>query len=187
MRKYPVTTILISSSLLAASCNNGSSGRSASEPTPQQSKDEITLTSAQQAEGLIKTQTITFSDAPEVLRVGGRITLADDRTWHVGVRTDGIVMAVYAGLGDHVEKGQVLARYHADEVREARAQYRKAGAELTRLQAAQALAQRTYDRAQTLLSLKAASLQQVEQARQDLLAAQTVSGGLRVVHFGGPV
>jgi len=122
---------------------------------------------------LIKTQTITFSDAPEVLRVGGRITLADDRTWHVGVRTDGIVMAVYAGLGDHVEKGQVLARYHADEVREVRAQYRKAGAELTRLQAAQALAQRNYDRAQTLLSLKAASVQQVEQARQDLLAAQT--------------
>jgi|SRR5438445_2392568 len=173
MRKYSVTTILILSSLLAASCNNGSSGRSASEPTPQQSKDEITLTSAQQAEGLIKTQTITFSDAPEVLRVGGRITLADDRTWHVGVRTDGIVMAVYAGLGDHVEKGQVLARYHADEVREVRAQYRKAGAELTRLQAAQALAQRNYDRAQTLLSLKAASVQQVEQARQDLLAAQT--------------
>ena len=78
MRKYPVTTILISSSLLAASCNNGSSGRSASEPTPQQSKDEITLTSAQQAEGLIKTQTITLSNAPEVLRVGGRIVLADD-------------------------------------------------------------------------------------------------------------
>ena len=173
MRKYSVTTVLILSSLLAVSCKNASPGPSASEATPQRNKDEITLTSAQQAEGLIKTQTITLSDAPEILRVGGRIALADDRTWHVGVRTDGIVMAVYVGLGDRVEKDQVLARYHADEVREARAQYRKADAELTRLQAAQALAQRNYDRAQTLLSLKAASVQQVEQARQDVLAAQT--------------
>lgn len=173
MRKYWVTAIMILSSLLAASCKNDASGPSASEATPQRSKDEIILTSAQQAEGLIKTQTISVSDAPEILRVGGRIALADDKTWHVGVRTDGIVITVYVGLGDRVERDQVLARYHADEVREARAQYRKADAELTRLQAAQALAQRNYDRAQTLLSLRAASVQQVEQARQDLLAAQT--------------
>jgi membrane fusion protein, heavy metal efflux system len=68
-------------------------------------------------------------------------------------------MVVYAGLGDFVQKGQVLARYHADEVREARAGYRKSLAELGRVQAAQALAQRNYDRAQTLLSLKAGSVQ----------------------------
>ena len=33
-------------------------------------------------------------------------------------------MRVYANLGDHVKKGQILARYHADEVRDSRAQYR---------------------------------------------------------------
>ena len=83
------------------------------------------LSPAQQTEGGIATQAVVLSDEPQKLRVTGRIALADDRTSRVGVRTDGIVMAVYAGLGDHVKKGQVLARYHADEVREARAQYRK--------------------------------------------------------------
>ncbi|HEV2174788.1 MAG TPA: efflux RND transporter periplasmic adaptor subunit, partial [Nitrospira sp.] len=79
----------------------------------------------------------------------------------------------YVGLGDYVKKGQVLARYHADEVRDTRAQYRTAIAELNKAQAGAVLAQRNYERAQTLLDLKAGSVQQVEQARQELMAAQT--------------
>jgi len=154
-------------------CNGGTSNTPASEHTAQPSKTEIVLTAAQQAAGMVQTQTVALSDAANTLRVTGRIALADDKVWRVGVRADGLVMAVYAGLGDFVQKGQVLARYHADEVREARAGYRKSLAELGRVQAAQALAQRNYDRAQTLLSLKAGSVQQVEQARQDLLSAQT--------------
>jgi cobalt-zinc-cadmium efflux system membrane fusion protein len=75
-------------------------------------------------------------------------------------------------LGDYVKKGQVLARMHSHELHEARAQYETSRSELNRLQAAAALAQRNYDRMETLLSLKAASIQQTEQARQDLLNAQ---------------
>jgi cobalt-zinc-cadmium efflux system membrane fusion protein len=168
---------LILPALLAGACNNSAPAPSSAGP---QRKDVIILTPEQQAAGKIEAQAVALSRAPEMLRVAGRIVLADDKTWHVGVRTDGIVMAVYAGLGDRVEKGQVLARYHADEVREARAQYRKALAELNRLQAAEVLAQRNYDRAQTLQNLKAASVQQVESARQELLAAQTAVRGAQV-------
>jgi membrane fusion protein, heavy metal efflux system len=177
MKKYLATFVFALPALFAAACNTSAPAPSAAS---QQAKDEIVLTPEQQAAGKIETQAVALSDAPEMLRVAGRIALADDKTWHVGVRTDGIVMAVLVGLGDRVEKGQVLARYHADEVREARAQYRKGLAELNRLQAAQALAQRNYDRAQTLLSLKAASVQQVEEARQELLAAQTSVRGAQV-------
>jgi cobalt-zinc-cadmium efflux system membrane fusion protein len=105
--------------------------------------------------------------------VTGRIALADDRTWRVGVLTEGRVEVVYAGLGDYVQKGQVLARMHSHALHDARAQYQTSLSELNRLQAAMALAQRNYDRMQTLLGLKAASIQQTEQARQDLLNAQT--------------
>jgi membrane fusion protein, heavy metal efflux system len=178
MKKYFAATLVLAlPALFTAACNTSAPGPSgASQP----SKDELVLTPEQQAAGKIETQAVALSDAPEMLRVAGRIALADDKTWHVGVRTDGIVMVVLVGLGDHVEKGQVLARYHADEVREARAQYRKALAELNRLRAAQALAQRNYDRAQTLLSLKAASIQQVEEASQELLAAQTSVRGAQI-------
>jgi membrane fusion protein, heavy metal efflux system len=173
MRNRTYVWFLAVCSLAMSACNVDTSSAPASERAAQPAKGEIVLTAAQQSAGMIRTQTIALSDAGNTLRVTGRIALADDRMWHVGVRADGLVMAVFAGLGDFVQKGQVLARYHADEVREARAGYRKSLAELGRVQAAQALAQRNYDRAQTLLSLKAGSVQQVDQARQDLLSAQT--------------
>jgi cobalt-zinc-cadmium efflux system membrane fusion protein len=81
-------------------------------------------------------------------------------------------MVVYAGLGDYVRKGQVLARYHADEVREERAHYRTALSELRLAETAEAQAQRNRDRAQRLLDLKAGSVQQLEQSQQDLATAQ---------------
>lgn len=173
MNRWPLFAVLLITLLLGA-CHSGELGESPSARTAAVNKDELILTPAQQDAGLIQTQVVALSDAPEVLRLNGRIALADDRTWRVGVRADGLVVAVYAGLGDFVKKGQVMARYHADEVREARAVYRKSLAELNRAKAGESLAQRNLDRAQTLFSLKAGSVQQVDQARQDLLGAQTM-------------
>jgi len=174
MTKHRLAGILLVC-CFAISC--GGSSRSLQADTidapPQTKKDEIVLSSAQQAEGGIEAQTVALSEQPQTLRVAGRIALADDRTARVGVRTVGLVMAVYAGLGDYVKKGQVLARYHADEVRDTRAQYRTAVAQLNRAQAAAGLAQKNYERAQTLLELRAGSVQQVEQARQELTSAET--------------
>ena len=176
MTKRQVLLILAISCSFVVGC--GSSPATApkgesSGAAPQTKRDEIALSPAQQAEGGIETQAVALSDKPQTLRVAGRIALADDRIARVGVRTVGLVMAVYAGLGDYVKKGQILARYHADEVRDTRAQYRTAVAQLNRAQAGASLAQRSYERAQTLLELKAGSVIQVEQAKQDLMSAQT--------------
>jgi RND family efflux transporter MFP subunit len=132
---------------------------------------EVQLTAAAQQDGQIETRPAALVDQPDTLRVPGRIALADNRSWRVGVRTDGLVVSVSAEAGDYVHKGQVLARYHADEVRDSRARYRAAQADLGRTQSAAALARRNVERAETLLELKAASQVQVEQARQDLAAA----------------
>jgi multidrug efflux pump subunit AcrA (membrane-fusion protein) len=161
--------------LIAVGCGKtpATSAQAQSGAASQAKRDEIALSPAQQSEGGIETQAVALSEEPQTLRVAGRIALADDRTARVGVRTAGLVMVVYAGLGDYVKKGQILARYHADEVRDTRAQYRTAVAQLDRAQAGASLAQRNYERAQTLLGLKAGSVQQVEQSRQDLMSAQT--------------
>jgi len=158
--------------LLSAGCSNPSAS---TEPTtaPRETKtnkEEIVLSPEQQASAKIETQEVSMSKEPEMLRVKGRIALDDDRVWRVGVRTLGSVMRVYANLGDHVKKGQILARYHADEVRDSRAQYRATLAELDRAKAAVAQAQRSLNRAQR----QAGSVQQVEQAQQDLISAQSL-------------
>ncbi len=165
--------ILLFASLCVVSCNRTGASTEAAAPTAEKaSKDEVILSPEQQAEAKVNTEPATLSNAPEMLTVKGHIALDDDRTWRVGVRTIGSVTKVYANLGDHVRKGEILARYHADEVRDSRAQYRTTLAELDRAKAAVVQADRSYKRAQRLLELKAGSVQQVEQAQQDLLTAQ---------------
>ena len=162
---------IVAVAVLAGAC------RGRAEPAAQAAapatRTEVVLSPASQQEGEIETQPARATTEPEMLRVSGHIALADNRTWRVGIRTDGLVVAVLVGAGDYVRQGQVLARYHADEVRDSRAKYHAAQAELARAQAGAALARRNVDRAATLLELKAASQQQVEQARQDAVAAES--------------
>jgi len=178
MRREPVNKcdvlFLIAASLWLAACTGPkASTEIAAAKEAKSSPEEVVLSPDQQSAAMIETQAAALSREPDMLRVKGRIVLADDRTWRVGVRTVGSVVAVYAGLGDYIHKGQVLARYHADEVRDSRAQYRAAVSELDRAKSAALQAQRNRDRAQRLLELKAGSVQQVEQAQLDLMTAQS--------------
>jgi cobalt-zinc-cadmium efflux system membrane fusion protein len=99
--------------------------------------------------------------------------LPDNESWQVGVLTTGRIERVYANLGDYVHRGQVLARMHSHDVHEARAAYAMAIAEKSRLQSAESLAQVNFDRMQRLYALRAASVEQTEQARQELVNAKT--------------
>ena len=171
--------LTIAALLVAFVCTACNRFQATSNAMPEESqrpakaaRDEVALSPEQQTAAAIETRTAELSREPEILRVKGKVALADDRTWRVGVRTVGLVVAVYAGLGDLVHKGQVLARYHADEVRDSRALYRAAVAERDRSKAAAMQAQRNFDRAKRLLELKAGSARQVEEARQDVVDAQ---------------
>lgn len=169
MRRMSICLIVAA---LTGACGSGAAP-AAESTAPASTRTELMLSASAQQEGGIETQPAATTTAPELLRVSGSIALADTRAWRVGIRTDGLVVAVYAGVGDYVRQGQVLARYHADEVRDSRAKYHSAQAELARAQSAAALAQRNLDRAATLLELKAASQQQVDEARQNAVAAQS--------------
>jgi membrane fusion protein, heavy metal efflux system len=170
-RNHFSVVILACLSLVACRAPQASTTAPSAAESPS-AKDEVALSADQQAASMITTKVATLSQQPDTLRAKGRIVLDDDKIWKVGVRTIGSVISVYVGLGDRVHKGQVLARYHADEVRDSRAQFRTAVAELDRVKAVAAQAQRNVDRAEKLLELRAGSVQQVEQARQDLVSAQ---------------
>src|SRR5437868_11692440 len=77
--------------LLTAAC--GRDGRTpAAGPTKAKTpSDQVVLSADEQRTGKIETEAVTATDAPELLRVSGRIARADDRTWRVGVRTNGLV------------------------------------------------------------------------------------------------
>ena len=139
------------------------------------SADEVTLSSQVQSEQKIEIAPVELGTAAATQRAKGRIALPDNATWRVGVLAEGRVEKVYFNLGDSVKKGQVLARMHSHDVHEARAAYANALAERSRLQAAEALAQKNYDRSQRLYTLKAESVSQTEMAKQELVNAQSAT------------
>ena len=170
--KYLVAVLMVAFACVQACGRREAPAESSPAAEARGTKNEVVIPPDQQAAAMIETQTAALSSEPDLLRVKGHIAIDDNRTWRLGVRTQGSVTKVYAGLGDHVTKGQILARYHADEVRDSRAMFRAAESERDRAMAATAQAQRNLDRAKRLLELKAGSIQQVEQAQQDLATAQ---------------
>lgn len=170
-----VPAVFIFALALAGCSSNGtaSSGEknAAAAPTAT-AKTEIVIPMDQQR-GVIESQAIEQTTASDVLRVPGKITLADNGTWRVGAITSGRIERVLVTQGDFVHEGQVLARMHSHDVHEAKAEYLTAQGERSRLESVAALAQRNYERTQRLYALKAASLEQTELARQQAMDAQT--------------
>src|SRR4051812_2498893 len=160
---------------LASACSHGT-GRgqqnenkaSAAAPQDSSKQGQVTISVAEQAAQYIEIEPARLIKESKTLRAPGRIVLPDSASWRVGVLVEGRVESVSANLGEFVHKGQVLARMHSHEAHEARAAYEIAVSEHSRLESAQALAQKNYDRTQRLFTLKAASVQEVEQARQEL-------------------
>jgi membrane fusion protein, heavy metal efflux system len=127
---------------------------------------------AQQRQG-IAVETIEERSLPETIRVNGRVTINENRTWRVGAVTEGRIVRVFVNVGDRVREGQVIARLHTHDVHENRAMYRRAQMELARLRSAEAYAQRVRDRTKRLLDLRAASVEQLDAAETELRNAQS--------------
>ncbi|MEO6965219.1 MAG: efflux RND transporter periplasmic adaptor subunit [Acidobacteriaceae bacterium] len=150
---------------------NAASNTTGSKAAP----DQIVLSLQQQREAGIEVAPVELGSALVKQHAKGRIVLPDNAKWRVGVLAEGRIEQVYANVGDYVQKGQLLARMHSHDMHVARAAYGSALAERSRLKAAEALAQKNYDRSQRLYALKAESLSQTEAARQELVNAQSAT------------
>lgn len=142
--------------------------RAAPPPSPR----EVTLDRKAQRDAGIALQKVEARSLPEVLQATGRIALNENRTWRIGAVTDGRITHVYVNAGDRVEAGQVLARMYSHDIHEARAEYQRAVSELDRLKANLDYARRVRERTRRLYELKAASLQQLEQAESEYKNAE---------------
>lgn len=117
---------------------------------------------------------------PQTIQASGRLTTNEDATWHVGAITNGRIIEVLVKVGDRVQPRDVLARLYSHDIHEARAEFRRARSEVQRLEAAVDFARRTLDRHQRLFETKAASLEQVEQARAALRNEEAVLASARI-------
>jgi membrane fusion protein, heavy metal efflux system len=161
--------------VFAVACDRiGKADVTEERPATRKISTEVTLTPSEQSEVGIEVETAGMVGQPEALEAPGKITLTDSGNWRIGVLTSGRVEKVDVSLGDFVREGQILARMHSHDVHEVRAAFQTSRTDLSRAQAAAALAQVNYERAQRLYSLKAGSLGEVERAKQELANAEAV-------------
>jgi cobalt-zinc-cadmium efflux system membrane fusion protein len=157
-----------------------SSSPEAARETPQSgasqkgAKDSsvIVLDATQQQNGHVVVAPVRVTGIAATLTIPGRMTISEDRTWHVGAIASGRIEATTARVGDAVNAGQILGRIHSHEVHEARAGYQEATTELQRAESAELYAKQRRDRAQRLFDLKAGSRQDLESTEADLRNAQ---------------
>ena len=175
--KRTIRTLSLLGCILLSGCRAAENSPSAesSEVRSRQADDQVTLTARAQAEQHISVAPAETGKSVSSYQAKGRIVLPDNAIWRVGVLAEGLIERVNANLGDYVKPGEVLAQMHSHDVHEARAAYANAVAERTRLLAAEALAQNNYERSQRLYALKAESVMQVEDAKQQVTNAQSAT------------
>ncbi|MBS1788295.1 MAG: efflux RND transporter periplasmic adaptor subunit [Acidobacteria bacterium] len=139
----------------------------------ESAKDPNLLTLSAESVKLAK---LEFAEAVErevvaPIEATGHVAINEDATARVGSLFSGRILEINAKVGDHVRKGQALAKMHTHEVHEAEAEWFKAQAELKQRQTEAAFAQTAMERAERLLRAKAISQHDVDKARLDYQSA----------------
>jgi cobalt-zinc-cadmium efflux system membrane fusion protein len=121
---------------------------------------------SQKAAGFALTK-VRARPLPLTTRAVGSLTVDEEKTDHIGVIFTGVVNQVLANVGDHVEKDQVLARWHTHDLHDAIMAYQSALAESERTRRLIDYARRNRERYESLYQIKFASRQEAEQAAME--------------------
>jgi cobalt-zinc-cadmium efflux system membrane fusion protein len=97
----------------------------------------------------------------------GSLTVDEDKTDHIGILFEGVVSEVFAKVGDHVTRGQVLGRLHTHELHDAIMGYRTAVAEAERTRRLTEYTSHNRERYESLYQIKFASRREAEQATME--------------------
>lgn len=166
-------SILLCLLLLAACAPKPEAAKSepakSAEPKPE--PGEVRLSPELQKTANIQTVEVEKRNVPLLIHANGRLVADEEKTHKIGTVVDGRVVKVSANIGDHVKKGQILARIHSHDIHESRSEYQKAKVELGRLESQRSYVEKNRDRIRRLLNLKAASQEQLDHAENEVKTA----------------
>lgn len=168
-----VRSVLIPTLLIAAIC--GGCKKNANAPNPATPPASTTTSDSAQAHA-IETEVVAPQPIAGIIRATGKILVSEDRVALIGPVHEGRLVALYAGQGSKVAKGQKLADLESADIDEAESDYLKALAEsenARRTSAAEIkLAQATYDRTKVLYEKTITAGKNLQSAEHDLEVAK---------------
>jgi membrane fusion protein, heavy metal efflux system len=169
-----VQSLLIPSLLVAAIC--GACRKAANAPANSAALPAGTTTSDSAQTHAIETEVVAPQPIAGIIRATGKILVSENRVALIGPVHEGRLVALYAGQGSKVAKGQKLADLESSDIDEAESEYLKALAEsenARRTSAAEIkLAQATYDRTRVLYEKTITAGKNLQSAEHDLEVAR---------------
>jgi cobalt-zinc-cadmium efflux system membrane fusion protein len=159
----------------AVEAASDSVGRSPS-PAPAgaaQSGATVTIAGAEQQQAGIVVAPIEVRPVARTLTVAGQIGMDEKHTSQVGAIADGRIASVNVLEGDRVQRGSVLGELHSHMVHETVGALVQAYAAVDRARGAVQFAEQQQARYSHLYSIQAASLEELQQADQNLLQAKS--------------
>jgi cobalt-zinc-cadmium efflux system membrane fusion protein len=161
-------SLLIAATTIAVACRE----RAITPVQAPVTNGVVVLDDAARRHAGIEVARVATSVRAQTTEAPGVIALDERLTARIGSLVDGIVLDTPADVGQRVRAGQVLATMHSVIVHDAWASYRKAVAERRRLEKELAFAVAAHERTQRLFADKAISLQEVQRADADRVAAE---------------
>jgi multidrug efflux pump subunit AcrA (membrane-fusion protein) len=160
---------------VAVEAASDSVGRSAS-PAPASSARSgatVTIAAAEQHQAGIVVAPVELRPVARTLTVAGQIGMDEKHTSQVGALADGRIAAVNVLEGDRVQPGTVLGELHSHMVHETVGALVQAYAAADRARGAVQFGEQQQARYSHLYSIQAASLEELQQADQNLLQAKS--------------
>ena len=139
---HPLFKSLLPLLLIAAL---GACNKKSAQPENEEKPDPMVVTATGPLQAQIKVDTAHTAPISDTIRVAGRIDFDEQRLARIGSSVNGRVTDLYAMLGQSVNKGEVLARLHSNELSTAQLAYLKAKSQME-------LNRRNVERAQSLFA-----------------------------------
>jgi multidrug efflux pump subunit AcrA (membrane-fusion protein) len=158
----------------AVDAASDSASRSVSPVTGSaaQSAAPVSISSAEQKQAGIVVAPVELRPVARTLTVAGQIGMDEKHTSQVGAIADGRIATVNVLEGDRVQRGTVLGELHSHMVHETVGALVQAYAAVDRARGAVQFAEQQQARYGHLYSIQAASLEESQQADQNLLQAK---------------
>jgi cobalt-zinc-cadmium efflux system membrane fusion protein len=133
--------------------------------------DSVTLAEGAESRAGLVVEAARSVERTDAFEAPGVLALDETRTARLGAIVEGTVLRTLADVGDRVAAGTLLAEMHGHAVHDTWAEYRRALAELRRLENELSYARDAEARAERLLADRAISAQERQRAAADRVAA----------------
>ncbi len=169
---------LILAAALAMAIIGGSCGR-AGDPAVSNSNSGASAGSTPNISELnagIESEIVTPQVIEDSIKATGKIQVTEDRVATIGPVHEGRIVKLFAGQGNAVKKGQILAELESADIDQAEADFLKAQADQENARRSSAaeikFAQATYDRTKLLFEKEITAGKNLQQAEHDLEVAK---------------